>query len=103
MFLFSCQNKSAETNESSDKAQLNDSLKATSNGMFNNEQLYLVTKVHEDSIDASGNKYSSVEMKNLKNELYHSSGVGDYKIGDSVWIGKNEAGEYLVTRSYSTK
>ncbi len=66
--------------------------------IFNpNEKLYTVYHIQQDSVDASGIAYKSVEFRNENGESYFSEGVMDYKIGDSVYIGHNPEGEYMVS------
>jgi len=85
-----------------DTSQIGDTIKSKHKFFFNkNEVIYLVVNVfYGDTADSSGYKWNTIKMKNSKNEYetfqVRNNNDKNYKIGDSIWVGHNAAGEYMV-------
>jgi hypothetical protein len=92
--LLSCNSRKPQEN----KTDSNDTSAAPYS--FNkNEEIYVVSKINEDSIDGSGNTWNWVEMKNSKNEIFKSCipQSDPMEIGDRVLVGHDDSGKpYIV-------
>ena len=93
--FLSCQNKEIK-DETTSKTPLPESVVDMT---INREgEFFVVIKITVDSVNASGNKYETVELKNSRNQHYWSSGWDNkLKVGDRAMIGHNAAGEYMIT------
>jgi hypothetical protein len=65
---------------------------------------YVVVGMQLDSTDQTGANWYDVTFRNsaLKNS-YSTCRVGDFNLGDTVLIGRNEEGEYIVSGSNPEK
>jgi len=58
-----------------------------------NQVLYIVYKIGQDTVDPNGNKCKNVEMKSASGNLFTSCYQANFpEIGDSVWIGYDKSG-----------
>lgn len=92
--LYGCSSKHSQENTN---AEIPDSLKRRS--AFNTvEELYIVYKIGQDTLDPSGIRCKNVEMKSSSGRIFISCYQENIpEIGDSVWIGYDTTGmPYIV-------